>query len=356
MAIGWETLSHAIDYRQDLVINYILEKARIQGKFSDEIKNVLMKIHKKIFKILRKTTGQGNSAIASAFIHACLKDDHEKEKIRENWQFLLSRVAENEKSAIVNILFDTFLLSKNKPPGVLFVDENETSPLMYAINNGHIEAAKSLIDGGVDLSHEDKFGNTALLISIQEQNPEIAGLLIEKNNPIDLNGTKREYALYVLTEAIKNSPDIAKKLLERLPQDLPADEPTNTPLIHPLERRPKKDPVIVSDFVAEALEAGKPSFGDVFVLFQFVLGQSGKGKERNNTIALELARYIRKHYRQFSDHPSSDLDEELDAQNDPEFARYLKAVDDFVARRESAASLVSTLGRVLSSAGGNLTS
>jgi hypothetical protein len=127
-------------------------------------------------------------------------------------------------------------------------------------------------------------------------------------------------------------------------------------LIHPLARRPKKKPVTGSDFVAKALEGGRPSFRDEFVLFQFVLGQTGKAKERNNTIALELARYIRKHYRQFSDDPSNDLHEELNAQKDPEFAKYLEAVDYFVTRRESAASLVSTLGRVLSSAGGNLTS
>lgn len=356
MAIDWETLSHAIDYQQDLVINYILEKAKIEGEFSDKIKNVLKNKYGQIVKILKKTMGEENSAIASALIYSCLGDKFKKIEMQREWQFLLSRVAKNEKSDIIYTLFESFLLPVNNPPGVLSVDKKKTSPLMYAINNGHIEAARLLINAGVDLSHEDDFGKTALLVAIKKRNPEIAELLIEKSNPIKLSTANRKYALYVLTKAIQNSLDITKKLLERLPQDLPADEPTNTPWVHPLERRPKKDPVTVSDFVAEALKAGKPSLRDVFVLFQFVLEQSGKGNERNETIALELARYIRENYKQFSDDPTSDLDEELDAQNDPEFARYLKAVDNFVARRESAASLVSTLGRVLSSAGGNLTS
>lgn len=73
-------------------------------------------------------------------------------------------------------------------------------------------------------------------------------------------------------------------------------------------------------------------------------------------IALELARYLRKYHKQFSDDPSNELDEELDAQRDPNFARYLKAVDGFVACKASASSLVSTLGQLLYPVAGKVTS
>lgn len=352
MAIGIGTLEYAFNCQQDAVTNHILEKASLRENFSKEIENFLLKNESKIFDILSKTTGEENSAIASAFMHACLKNKYKAEIIRRNWQVFLSGVAKKEKSAIVTQLFSAFALPAINQSGKLLVDEDDTSPLMYAIDNGHVEATRLLINAGVDLFHKNFSGNTALLIAIQKNNPEIAGLLIEKRNPIDLSKPTRKYALHVLTEAIQNSLEITRKLLERLPQDPPAAEPTNTPLVHPLERRPREDdPFTVLEFLVQALEAGKPSIKDVFALFQFALGQSETGSERNDTIALALARHIRTHHRQFSGDTSSDLDEELDVQNNPEFARYLKAVDGFVARRESASNLVSTLRRVLSSAG-----
>lgn len=351
-AIDGNTLLHAIKHQQNAVINLILDRTRP----SERIEEILRNNYGNISRILLKTKGDGNSALASALIRSCLKNGNLEPEIPKQWQRLVSRVSKNEQSSIVKELFSKFALPENNEPNNLIIDTNETSPLMYAINNGHIEAAELLIKGEVDLSHKDVFGNTALLMAIRQKNTKIANLLIEKSNPTDLRKPNRKYALSVLKEAIENNLDITKKLLECLQQYRPAAEPASETEGHPLERSSNYDPFTISDFVAAALKAGKPSSMGVFRLFQFLLAKPKERDEQNNVIAVELARYVRKYHKQSYDDPLHDLAEELDAQKDPEFTAYLKAVDGFIARKEDASSLVSTLGKILSSAGEKTTS
>lgn len=74
-------------------------------------------------------------------------------------------------------LLQTFL-SAGANPNVVGIDNHE-SPMMFAVDNGHLECVKILINAGADLNLRTKDGNTALRIAEDNGYEEIALLLRE---------------------------------------------------------------------------------------------------------------------------------------------------------------------------------
>lgn len=57
-------------------------------------------------------------------------------------------------------------------------DGDKRTPLIHAAIDGKLEAAKLLLEGGVDIGAQDSYGYTALHYAAQNYFPELAALLI----------------------------------------------------------------------------------------------------------------------------------------------------------------------------------
>ncbi|MGR9087260.1 MAG: ankyrin repeat domain-containing protein [Gammaproteobacteria bacterium] len=68
-------------------------------------------------------------------------------------------------------------------------DRHGQTALMIAARNGHIEAARVLINSHADLDHAAKYGLSALMVAIINGHEEIAQLLIEAGADIGITGT-----------------------------------------------------------------------------------------------------------------------------------------------------------------------
>lgn len=80
-------------------------------------------------------------------------------------------------------------------------EDSSFNLLQLAISNGHIEAAKDLIERGVNVNYKNKAGWTALILSIFKQQPvEYTRLLLE--NGADVNVVDYEHNNNALWYAI----------------------------------------------------------------------------------------------------------------------------------------------------------
>ena len=80
-------------------------------------------------------------------------------------------------------------------------EDSSFNLLQLAISNGHIEAAKDLIERGVNVNYKNKAGWTALILSIFKQRPvEYTRLLLE--NGADVNVVDYEHNNNALWYAI----------------------------------------------------------------------------------------------------------------------------------------------------------
>lgn len=68
-------------------------------------------------------------------------------------------------------------LASRKPGAVNAKDQDEWPAMFYAVEKGHFNVVKSLVESGADLSVRDGFGKTALSIAIAEKDKNIENYL-----------------------------------------------------------------------------------------------------------------------------------------------------------------------------------
>lgn len=317
-------------------------------------------------KVLKNSIKNGHPALATAIIDACLNADFTKKKLKPQLYQLLIDALTAKNSFIAQKLIDC--IKKIDEQLLLQEGKKGNSLLMHAITHDQTEAAKLLIDAGIGLSTENSLGDTALSIAIEQKNTEIASLLIGKEDIRDKIKSDSDYALFLLTEAINSDLTLVEKLLQCLYERVSPSESTSIGseftsldrVSNSIDRassgidsapsgnkRSAPSSKSVSEIIASALEAAKPNAREVYLLFKSALALVTDEEKGSHAVALELARYARKHHRQFFEGFSNGLEEELEARSEPEFASYLKEVDQFIVRKEAASSLVSKLRTLL---------
>lgn len=296
-------------------------------------------------KVLKNSIKNGHPALATAIIDACLNADVTKKKLKPQLYRLLIDALTAKNSFIAQKLIDCM---KKIDKARLFQEDKEgNSLLMHAITHEQTEAAKVLIDAGIDISAKNTSGDTALSIAMEQKNAEIASLLIGKKDIRDKIKSDSDYASFLLTEAINIDITLVEKLLQCLYERVSPGESSGIDSVPSSIDSAPPDSKSVSEIAASALEAAKPNAREVYVLFKSALAVVTDEEKGSNAVALELARYVRKHHRQFFDGFSSSLEEEMEALSEPEFASYLKEVDQFIIHKAAASSLVSKLRTLL---------
>lgn len=98
---------------------------------------------------------------------------------------ILMEAAAGGDTIIINFLlendFPELIIGESMRSSVNNVDNENDTPLMYAVYNDNIEAASLLIAKGADVSHVNEIWETPLLWAIWNQNTEMCKLLIENN-------------------------------------------------------------------------------------------------------------------------------------------------------------------------------
>lgn len=92
-------------------------------------------------------------------------------------------VIKNDYDAVAKFLSSSFL-KLIKSTDINARDKMGNTPLILAIEKGHKEIAKLLIDGGADLNVTNN-GSSALILAFEKEMPEIVKMLIAKG--VDIN-------------------------------------------------------------------------------------------------------------------------------------------------------------------------
>ena len=89
------------------------------------------------------------------------------------------------------------------------VDPNGMTPLLMALTNGQIDVAKFLLDHGADPTRADWWGRQPLWAAV-----DIRNLAVRSGAPTDENGVDREGALDVMTTLIERGVDVNARVKE----------------------------------------------------------------------------------------------------------------------------------------------
>ena len=100
-----------------------------------------------------------------------------------------------------------------------------------ALHNGHTALVDFLINQGRDINHIDEHGGTALLYAIQDNNPEMVGMLLKKGANPNLASTVKENATPLMFAVQSNNLTILKNLLEKGANPNMADKDGRTALM-----------------------------------------------------------------------------------------------------------------------------
>jgi len=70
------------------------------------------------------------------------------------------------------------------PDGLTHPDQLVPAPIHAAVDNGHVEIVRLLIDYGADLQRESTYEETPLEIAMDKENDEITAMLLEAGAPL----------------------------------------------------------------------------------------------------------------------------------------------------------------------------
>lgn len=89
-------------------------------------------------------------------------------------------------------------------------DENNWTPLIYAVIEGNLEIVKTLIKNNADLNVADEEGWTPLMLAIKEKHNDIIRELIKKGADVNIENT---YGITAIMLAVNNEEEEIVKLL-----------------------------------------------------------------------------------------------------------------------------------------------
>ena len=119
---------------------------------------------------------------------------------------MLHMAVENGHFEVVKLLID-------KQAHLNFADSMNRKPLYIAVKNGHFEIVKLLIEKKADLNVIDSYKKTLLHIAVEAGHFEIVKLLIEKKADLSAVDSHERTPLHLAIE--KGCPDIVKFLLDK---------------------------------------------------------------------------------------------------------------------------------------------
>lgn len=117
-------------------------------------------------------------------------------------------------AAINNNAYD--LVSRHLSSGIIpinFKDFFDTTPLMYASQEGHYLIVKLILDSGADVSIQNVWGNTALILASTFGFSDIVKLLLDSG--ANVNQTNDFGDTPLIMAAAKNQYEVAKILIDR---------------------------------------------------------------------------------------------------------------------------------------------
>jgi len=119
------------------------------------------------------------------------------------------------------------------------IDSFQTSPLMMAVDNKHLNVAEYLLQNGADIHLDNKYGYTPLMQAVMRNDPKMVNLLLDKGAKIDHKNFYTE--LTPLMMAVDNgSIELVELLLARQSNLNLQDERGRSALIHATAARQPK--------------------------------------------------------------------------------------------------------------------
>ena len=84
--------------------------------------------------------------------------------------------------------------------GLLGTDTGGLTPLVFAAREGHVEAARALLDGGADVNQVTQYGWSPLLVATNNRNYRLAQMLVERGADVNLANKAGWTPLYLATD------------------------------------------------------------------------------------------------------------------------------------------------------------
>ncbi|WP_341813296.1 ankyrin repeat domain-containing protein [Wolbachia endosymbiont (group B) of Germaria angustata] len=156
---GFTPLERAIDRGQDDIVKYLTE---VKNRFG--------------FTYLHKAAWDGNLDLFKLLIKLLINHNADLYRVDNDSSSPLHRAAENGKLEIVRYIIDKKLYN------IDIVNNDKRTPLLLAAQNGHLEIVKFLVDKGADFYLRDKFGFTPLERAIDRGQDDIVKYLTEVKN------------------------------------------------------------------------------------------------------------------------------------------------------------------------------
>lgn len=121
-------------------------------------------------------------------------------------QVSFARAAASSDEVAVNLFFAAGINPNTK--------DATTSPLIAAASRGDLEMVKALVQGGALVNQRDEKGFTALLRALQDQDEEVADVLLAQPG-IDLNAQGSTGVTALMSYVALRREDVVKNLLSR---------------------------------------------------------------------------------------------------------------------------------------------
>lgn len=108
-----------------------------------------------------------------------------------NYQDILFKEVANDNIGLINTILEEYFLINS-------INKFGHNLLIHAVISGQLNAARLLIDKGIDLNFTDNDGNTALHISLFKRNYDLVDLLLSRGARVNIKNNNNETVINLL--------------------------------------------------------------------------------------------------------------------------------------------------------------